>query len=46
MTENHLEDLCFDWLAELGYECLLGDEVSLGAAEEYDQKPTPAKSAR
>lgn len=34
MTENHLEDLCFDWLAELGYECLLGDEVSPNGAEE------------
>jgi type I restriction enzyme R subunit len=34
MTENHLEELCFDWLAELGYECLLGDEVSPNGAEE------------
>lgn len=34
MTENHLEELCFDWLAELGYECLMGDEVSLGGSEE------------
>ncbi|MCI4411246.1 MAG: type I restriction endonuclease subunit R, partial [Thiotrichales bacterium] len=34
MTENHLEDFCFDWLAELGYECLLGDEVSPNGAEE------------
>lgn len=34
MTENHLEDLCLDWLAELGYECLLGDEVSPNGAEE------------
>lgn len=34
MTENHLEELCFDWLAELGYECLMGDEVSPGGSEE------------
>lgn len=34
MTENHLEELCFDWLAELGYECLMGDEVSPNGSEE------------
>jgi hypothetical protein len=38
MTENHLEDLCFDWLAEVGYECLLD------GIEEYVHKTTPAKS--
>ncbi|MDP3247961.1 MAG: type I restriction endonuclease subunit R [Polaromonas sp.] len=30
MTENHLEDACLEWLATHGYECLHGDDVSLG----------------
>jgi type I restriction enzyme R subunit len=34
MNENILEDATFDWLAELGYECLHGDEVSPGGDAE------------
>ncbi len=34
MNENILEDATLDWLAELGYECLHGDEVSPGGADE------------
>lgn len=30
MNENHLELACFDWLSEVGYEVISGDEVSLG----------------
>lgn len=25
MNENHLEAVCLDWLAGLGWTCLLGD---------------------
>ncbi|HQT03913.1 MAG: hypothetical protein B7X52_05290 [Thiotrichales bacterium 34-46-19] len=32
--KKNLEERCFDWLAELGYECLMSDEVSLGGSEE------------
>lgn len=34
MNENILEDATFDWLAELGYECLHGDEISPGGDAE------------
>lgn len=30
MNENDLEDLCFDWLSEMGFECIGGDQVSPG----------------
>src|SRR5690625_8039073 len=28
MKEDHLESACMDWLAQLGWTCLHGDEVS------------------
>ena len=34
MNENILEDATFDWLSEMGYECLLGDNISPGGADE------------
>lgn len=30
MIEDHLEELTLEWLAGLGYQCLAGDDVSLG----------------
>mgnify|MGYP000352285634 CR=1 FL=1 len=38
MTENHLEDACLEWLAAHGYDCLHGDDVSLGGAQEARAK--------
>jgi len=34
MNENHLEDACLEWLAGLGWTCVLGDAVSPGAEAE------------
>ncbi|MFN4054074.1 MAG: type I restriction endonuclease subunit R, partial [Alishewanella aestuarii] len=34
MNENHLEEACFNWLSELGYEVLAGDEVSPGGSSQ------------
>lgn len=34
MNENHLEEACFNWLSELGYEVLTGDEVSPGGSSQ------------
>lgn len=34
MNENILEDATFDWLADMGYECLLGDDISPGGSDE------------
>jgi type I restriction enzyme R subunit len=33
MNENHLEAVCLDWLAGLGWACLHGDAVSPGGEE-------------
>ena len=30
MKEDHLESACLDWLGELGWTCVHGDEVSPG----------------
>lgn len=30
MIEDHLEELTLEWLTDLGYQCLAGDDVSLG----------------
>ena len=38
MNEDHLEKICLAWLADLGYTCLLGDEVSPGGAFEARQR--------
>lgn len=38
MNENHLETACMDWLAESGYQCLTGDDVSLGGRFEARSK--------
>jgi len=38
MNENHLETACMDWLAKSGYECLTGDDVSLGGSHEARSK--------
>lgn len=34
MNENDLEDACFTWLSELGYEVLTGDDVSPGGGDQ------------
>ena len=34
MKENHLEDACLQWLAGLGYTCMVGDVLSPGGAHE------------
>lgn len=34
MIEDHLEELTLEWLAGLGYQCLAGDDVSLGGKYE------------
>lgn len=34
MNENDLEDLCFEWLDDMGYECILGEKISPGAQQE------------
>lgn len=34
MKEDHLESACMDWLAQLGWTCLNGDEVSPGGEQE------------
>lgn len=33
MKEDHLESACMDWLAQLGWTCLHGDEVSPGGMQ-------------
>jgi len=33
MKEDHLESTCLDWLRELGWTCVHGDEVSPGGAQ-------------
>ncbi len=33
MKEDHLESACLDWLGELGWTCVHGDEVSPGGAQ-------------
>src|SRR6185312_3763850 len=33
MKEDHLESACLDWLRELGWSCVHGDEVSPGGAQ-------------
>ena len=33
MNENHLEVVCLDWLASLGWACLHGDAVSPGGEQ-------------
>lgn len=38
MKENHLEDACFDWLSDLGYEVIMGDEVSPGGANQERER--------
>ena len=34
MKENHLEDACLEWLADLGWSCVQGDAVSPGSQPE------------
>lgn len=34
MNENDLEDACFTWLSDLGYEVLTGDDVSPGGGDQ------------
>src|SRR5690606_33052772 len=34
MNENTLEEVCFDWLNEIGYDCLYGDDISPGGDHE------------
>lgn len=34
MNENDLEDLCFEWLDDMGYTCISGEEISPGAQQE------------
>lgn len=31
MNENDLEDLCFEWLDDIGIECVLGEQLSPGS---------------
>ena len=38
MNEDHLEQVCLDWLSSLGYDSLHGDEVSPGGAQEARQR--------
>ncbi|MBT7207062.1 MAG: type I restriction endonuclease subunit R [Gammaproteobacteria bacterium] len=38
MIENDLETACLNWLSELNYECLTGDDVSSGGSHEGRQK--------
>lgn len=33
MKEDHLESVCLDWLAELGWTCVHGDDVSPGGVQ-------------
>jgi type I restriction enzyme R subunit len=34
LKEDHLESACLDWLRELGWTCVHGDEVSPGGAQD------------
>lgn len=34
MNENILEDATFDWLGDMGCDCLLGDDISPGGSDE------------
>jgi type I restriction enzyme R subunit len=33
MKKDHLESACLDWLAELGWTCAHGEDVSPGGAQ-------------
>lgn len=33
MKEDHLESACMDWLGELGWTCMSGDDVSPGGPQ-------------
>ncbi|WP_419587885.1 hypothetical protein [Thiolapillus sp.] len=38
MLENDLETACLNWLSDLDYECLTGDDVSAGGSHEARRK--------
>ena len=37
MLENDLETACLNWLSDLGYTCLTGDDVTAGGEHEARQ---------